>query len=544
MSDQIELAALQAEMRRLREEVESLRRDNKQLLVYKQQLDAILNNAPVEIYLKDVEGRYLRINKEFERIFGVKNADVVGMLPSDIHDEELAKSTRNHDLFVLGSGLVERREEQAVLVSDQQTHILLTIKFPVFTDAGEINGLGAIVTDITERRQAEDTIRRVQKMDAMGELTGGIAHDFNNILGIVMGNLELVKLMMLPDDKLLTHIDAAYKGASRGAEMTRKLLRLSQSSQEKASPILLDGFLQEMEAMTSKILPASIDQTWIQEDNLWMVSTDLGDLEDAIVNLSLNARDAMPDGGELRFSIKNLVVNAKNSNGNTGVPLGEYVVLSVSDNGQGMTSDVLKRAVEPFFTTKSTSKGTGLGLSVVYGFVSRSEGHVNIVSEPDIGTDVSMYFPREVSVPKIEAVENEQPELPRGHETILVVDDEPSLVDIAVSYLQGLGYKTKSANNSEQAMHILRTDAGVDLMFSDVIMPGNMNGYKLASGARREYPSLKLLITSGFTHRYDELNIDESDPCSALMDNVLAKPYNKLSIAIAIRNALDSPIVK
>jgi len=542
MSGRVETVELQAEIERLRLKVDTLEKSNRELLTNKQQLDAILNNAPVEIYLKDREGRYLRINKEFERIFGVQNEDLIGLLPGDVHDPELAASTRNHDLHVLASGSVERREEQAQLVSDQQLHTLLTIKFPVFADDGRIDGLGAIVTDITDRRQAEEAIRRVQKMQAMGELTGGIAHDFNNILGIIMGNLELIRILAPDDKKLLSHLDAAYMGAVRGAEMTKKLLRFSRSSTNAASPVGLSGFLDDMESLIDRTLPASIRKIWRRDESAWAVTVDLGELEDAIINMSLNAMDAMPSGGQLEFTTTNLLIDSGNYKSHPGVCSGEYVLITIRDTGTGMTPEVLKRATEPFFTTKSASKGTGLGLSIVYAFVNRSGGNIDIQSEAGTGTRIAIYFPRTYAAIKAETLETKQPGLPRGDETILVVDDEPALIAVAVTHLQNLGYKTVSANSSRHALTMLNANPGIDLLFADVIMPGSMNGYKLAVLAQQKFPQLKALITSGFTHRYDELDTNEASPRSVLIDQLLAKPYNKQSLALAVRGALDDEL--
>ena len=288
---------LQVENEALKRELEELRQFNKELLVCKQQLDALMDHAPVEVYLKDRVGRYLKINKEFEKIFGVKSEDLVGLLPEDVHDPELAATTRHHDLTVLNSGVAEHREEIARLVIDDQLHTLLTVKFPVFNDEGEVDGLGAIVTDITGRKQLEETLRRAQKMEAIGQLTGGIAHDFNNLLGIIMGNLELLEPYLNDNAKAVFHMESALKGAIRGAELTRKLLSFSRSSGGLAQQVSLNKFIRGMESLIAKSLTASISLKMQLAEDLWSVSIDPGELEDAILNLSLNSRDAMPSGG-------------------------------------------------------------------------------------------------------------------------------------------------------------------------------------------------------------------------------------------------------
>jgi PAS domain S-box-containing protein len=533
---------LQLEIESLREELHNQVQTNSELLVYKQQLDAILNNAPAEVYLKDREGRYLRINKQFEKIFGVKNEDLVGLLPTDVHDPELGASTRNHDLFVLNSGKVEEREEAARLVIDSQLHTLLTIKFPVFNNDGEVDGLGAIVTDITERKQMEETIRRAQKMDAVGQLTGGIAHDFNNILGIVLGNLELMKRLVSNDEKVIAHLEAAYKGASRGKDLTRKLLGFSRTTGGKAKIVSLNEFIGGMEDLVRKSLTVSIDTKLLLEEDLWKVKIDPGDLEDAILNLSLNALDSMPAGGEIIIKTANKIIDENYFESDSQAKSGEFVMFSVCDNGQGMTPEVRKKAMEPFFTTKEASKGTGLGLSMVYGFVKRSGGQIKIYSEAGEGTEVRIYLPRAQEEVKSGKKIPLEADLPRGHETILIVDDEQALVDIAVSYLQDLGYKTETANNSKQALEVLKGNTAIDLLFTDVIMPGGSDGYELALATRELYPSVKALITSGFTKKHDELVNGESEYYSRLASNLLNKPYDNSDLAMAVRKALDEVV--
>ncbi|MFK7992617.1 MAG: ATP-binding protein [Granulosicoccus sp.] len=533
-------SALQ-EIEKLRRDNQRLTRENQELHVFKQQLDAILNNAPVEVYLKDREGRYLRINKEFERIFGVKNEDIVGLLPFDMHDPELAAATREHDLSVLNSGRPERREETTKLVSDDQLHTLLTIKFPVFNNRGEVNGLGSIVTDITEQKRLEETLRRAQRMEAIGQLTGGISHDFNNILGIVMGNLELLEAHVQTNKKAQVHVESAYKSATHGAELIRKLLGYSRTTTRLVNLVSLNTFLDGMKAVIENSLTVAINISMHFEEDLWNVKIDPGDLEDAVLNLSLNARDAMPDGGEIVIKTDNVALDEHYTRNHPDSRPGEFVMLSVKDNGHGMSAEVLKRATEPFFTLKADLEGTGLGLSMVYGFVSRSGGHMDIVSEPGQGTDVRIYLPRsdellteEIAKPHAQAV------FEYGNETVLVVDDEESLMDIAVSHLQSLGYETVTAYDSQQALAVLESGKHIDLLFADVIMPGSMDGHELAAVAKAAYPSLNVLLTSGFTRKYTDRPTTKNEHESATMANLLAKPYNKSNLSIAVRNALDS----
>ncbi len=527
------------ENRQLRQDLNTLRKTNRELLVYKQQLDAILNNAPVEVYLKDREGRYLRINKQFETIFDVKNEEVIGLLPTDIHDPELAKSTIEQDQFVLKSGMANQREEAAVLANDGRMHTLLTIKFPVFNDKGEVDGLGAIATDITDRKLLEQSLLRSQKMEAVGQLTGGIAHDFNNILGIIMGNLEMLKPLVESNEEARFCVEWAYKSATRAADLTRKLLSFSGTSEALSMNLSLNDFIRGMEPLIAKSLTVSINISTQLEDDLWIVNIDPGELQDTILNLSFNARDAMSAGGAMTIKTSNERVDEDYIRTNPLATMGEFVMLTVSDNGHGMDSDVIAKATEPFFTTKGPDKGTGLGLSMVYGFVERAGGHMRIQSAPGKGTDIMLYLPRVMDELDNVAPSSSQPHLQRGHETILVVDDEKALVDIVVSNLQELGYKTIVANNSKQALSILNTNNAIDLLFTDVIMPGEMDGYELALSAQKLYPSLKILICSGFTNRDNEFFDNHGVVNSTLLFKLLKKPFSKSSLSTAVRQVLE-----
>lgn len=523
----------------LQEEIAALKESNKSLLVNKQQLDAFFDNAPVKLYLKDRDGRYLRINEQFETVFNVKNKDVVGLFPWDLHDDERANIARELDVYVLNTGKTVSCEGQFTHGVDHQIHTFLTVKFPVYNDKNEINGVGAIVTDITESKSMEDTLRRIQKMDAVGQLTGGIAHDFNNILGVVMGNLELIDYLPDLDEKTRSFVKSAYSSANRGAELTRKLLSFSRTTASLTNPVNLNTALRNMEALITKYLSLTITTRLQLEDNLWTVNIDPGDLEDAILNLSINARDAMPEGGEIVISTSNKVVKKIPGADNSAEPAGDYVEVSVRDTGQGMSGDLIKKSIEPFFTTKAPDEGTGLGLSMVYGFAKRSGGSMRIVSEINEGTEVIIRLPRFFSEDDKGAARDERLTLKTGSETILVVDDDISLAEIASAHLSSMGYRTLVAHSGAEALGILNTCSKVDLLFADVIMPGEMDGHLLATKTKSAFPGLKVLLTSGFSTKGGSHFIDESELQTTAAPSLLHKPYSKLGLSNAIRNALD-----
>ncbi|MFT5260478.1 MAG: signal transduction histidine kinase [Saprospiraceae bacterium] len=464
---------------------------------------------------------------------------MAGLFPVDVHDSELALSTREHDKAVLNSGKSEVREEQAKLVSDGQLPTLLTIKFPVFNVAGEVNGLGAIVTDITETKQLEESLQRSQKMDAVGQLTGGIAHDFNNILAIALGNLALLRNDISGNQKALFHLDAAESGANRAKKLTRKLLGFAQTTARASKRVSLNELIRGMNILIPKSLNFTIETKVVLEQDLWPVNIDEGDFEDVILNLSLNARDAMPEGGQLTIKTSKMVFARSCLDINPQAIVGEFVLFSVGDNESGMTADVQKRSMEPFFTTKETNKGSGLGLSMVYGFVKRSGGFVTIDSEPDQGTEVKIYLPKGQE-DKEKPNEHSMPLAPeRGHETILIVDDEAGLLDVGAEFLQGLGYKTVTASNAQEAMEILKRDTGIDLLFTDVIMPEGVNGHDLALMIRTQFPAVKVLMTSGYIDKSEALTTVETNYITELTYEILTKPYTLSGLATGVWKALN-----
>ncbi|MFT6641934.1 MAG: CheY-like chemotaxis protein, partial [Flavobacteriaceae bacterium] len=342
------------------------------------------------------------------------------------------------------------------------------------------------------------------------------------------------------DGLAFTRLETAYKNASRGAELIKKLLSFSGKRGEMAKLVSLNVFLSGMEALVVQSMTVIINTKMLLEKDLWMVKIDPGELEDAIINLSLNARDAMPDGGEIMVRTANVNIDQNDIRDNWQLTDGEFVMLSFSDSGTGMTPEVQKKATEPFFTTKTTDQGTGLGLSMVQAFVYRSGGHMRIISEPGMGAEIEILLPRSYEEILAETPIRQQVRLKYGNETILVVDDEKALADIAVSHLQDLGYKTLTAHDSIQALKVLNANPSTDLIFTDVIMPGEMDGHELALIAQQAFPTLKILVTSGFTNEYDDFNSGEIVSTSRPLLSLLRKPYDKLSLSSAVRAALDA----
>jgi len=513
-----------------------------------QRLQAIFNNANAIIFVKDMDGHYLSVNKHYENLLKVKSDDFIGKTDYDLFPKEVADNFRENDREVMQSGLPIEREEITPHEDGNQTYI--SIKFPLLNSKGVMYGVCGISTDITalkrsdkERLELEQQLRQSQKMDAVGQLTGGIAHDFNNILNIIIGNLELLQEQENYDPVSLQFLDKALKGTDRAAQLTHKLLNFSRNEDHEQQVIYVNDSISSLMGLLSRSLTASISVDAKLEDDIWPVKLNTGDLEDAILNLCLNARDATPGGGSLIIETANKSLDENYVKRNPSGKAGDFAMISISDTGAGMTQEIRERIFEPFFTTKAEGKGTGLGLSMVYGFVKRSQGHIKIYSEEGKGTVVRLYFPRIKSkTPILQSEPAPISTAPIGSETILIVEDEFELLDVAVNYLEGLGYQTLTANNAEQAMKILEETTNIQLMFSDVVMPGNFDGYQLAMTARKTHPQVKIILTSGFTRRHENTlhdGIEERAEFEKLTQNLLVKPYNKLELALSIRTELD-----
>ena len=393
-----------------------------------------------------------------------------------------------------------------------------------------------IGVDVTEQKRTEAALRRSQKMDAIGQLTGGIAHDFNNILGIIQGNLDLLAHEIGESKARRKRIETTRRATQRAIDLTRQLLVFSRGQADKPQICDIGKIIREMGSLITRSVTPAIEVTHHFSDDLWLTEIDPGDFQDVLLNLVLNARDAMPDGGQLTLEADNGTLDADYCEQNPGAVPGEYMVLSVSDTGAGIAPELQDRIFEPFFTTKPKGKGTGLGLAMVYGFVKRSHGYVKVYSELGIGTIFRLYLPR-VATPELPVdTGSSQPELPaHGDETILVVDDEAGLLELARITLEELGYRVLIATNGSQALELLAAEPGVALLFSDVVMPGGMNGYELAEKARLNQPDLRVLLTSGYTDKAMARNGQ-----SRFSVNLLGKPYRQGELAQRIRKLLDS----
>ena len=362
-------------------------------------------------------------------------------------------------------------------------------------------GFVLTISDMTKRAQSEGILREAQKMQAIGQLTGGIAHDFNNLLQVILGNLEFVRAKLDGDGKLQSRIERAAWAAQRGATLTGQLLAFARKQPLAPAAIDLAATMPDLVPLLRRTLGEHIEVRYVESAGLWPAMADPAQLESAVLNLALNARDAMPGGGRLTIEIGNKVLDDAYARDHAEVAAGDYTMLAVSDTGHGMTPDVVRRVFEPFFTTKPDGKGTGLGLAMVFGFVKQSGGHVKIYSEPGEGTTVKIYLPRAVGALVAIGQRSAPPvDLPRGSATVLVVEDEAAVREIACAILSDLGYRVLEAADGEEALRVFGDNAAaIDLLLTDVILPGKVKGRDLSERIQALRPKVKVLFMSGYT---------------------------------------------
>ncbi len=415
-----------------------------------------------------------------------------------------------------------------------QTRLKLAV-----TSAAALGAANAALKGELETREgAEAQVRQMQKMESIGQLTGGIAHDFNNMLTIVIGSLDIAKRRLDTDRaRALVCIDNALDGANRAATLTARLLAFSRQQPLMPRPLDANKLVGGMSEMLRQTIGEHLRLETVLAGGLWRAFVDPSQLENAVLNLVINARDAMPDGGRLTVETSNAHLDDAYAVANEGAVAGQYVLLSITDTGTGMSADVIQRVFDPFFTTKGVGKGTGLGLSQVYGFVKQSGGHVKVYSEPGLGTTVKLYLPRhfaaEAEPDKAEPVLDAATAHAKEGEVILVVEDDEKIRFLSVEALREFGYKVVQAGDASQALAVLAVQPRIDLLFTDIVMP-DMNGRQLADKARESRPDLKVLYTTGFT-RNAVVHNGVLDAGVAL----ISKPFTIDDLVIKVRLVLD-----
>jgi signal transduction histidine kinase len=448
-----------------------------------------------------------------------------GFLVEPIEPGELLATT--HALLRL------RGAEQELRQLNETLELLIGERTRELTEANR-----RLQIEVEERRKTEDVLWHTQRLEAVGQLTGGIAHDFNNLLAVIVGTMEMIRTAVesageLPRAKILRLLKASETATGRATKLTQQLLAFARRSTFKLDVVTLDEVLVASEPFLRRALGEAhvLDMNFAPD--LWACQIDASQFEAAILNLVVNARDAMQPGGRVEISTSNVVIDGPEACRSDDLVAGDYVLVQVTDTGSGMEPDVAAHAFEPFFTTKDVGKGTGLGLSQVYGFIKQSGGHVAVDSAPGVGTTFRLYLPRcDVTLPPSDIDTGAVSQAPTGHETVLVVEDNAEVLELAVNTIGELGYHVLTAVNGPAALDIVRSDQPIDLLFSDILMPGGMNGFELISKARAIRRGLKALLTSGYANVHRP-GTDRPDV------PLLLKPYRRIDLAQCIRMALD-----
>jgi signal transduction histidine kinase/ActR/RegA family two-component response regulator len=500
---------------------------------------ATLRGMPDGLMVLDADLRLVEWNQHFPDCVGVQ-VEILrkGMPVADILraqalagefgpvDVEAEVRRRVADMRAgLSTGTIERKRPNGRTMELRRSHLAE-------------GGFVTLYTDITARRRAEDQLRQAQKMEAIGQLTGGIAHDFNNLLTVVMGNIEIAHNALQASNPLRAQskLQEARAGAERGAILTRRLLAYSRRQTLEPRPVNVNKIVANMsELIRSSIGRLSLETVLAGE--LWDTIIDPNQLENALLNLAINARDAMPDGGKITLETANANLDAAYAAAHSEVSAGQYVLVAVSDGGEGMSPEAMERAFEPFFTTKGVGKGSGLGLSQVFGFIKQSKGHVKIYSEIGLGTTVKLYLPRFVVTPVADETIPPPAEVPHAqdHETILVVEDDVDVLAYMQESLEGLGYHVIAARDAQSALTSLATHPNIALLFTDVQLP-ELTGPSLAEEIERRRPGLPVLYTTAY-------------PAMAVLHRgllarearTITKPFVLAELAAAVRDAIDNP---
>jgi PAS domain S-box-containing protein len=496
-------------------------------------LQATFDASPFAIVIRDAYRRILFWNRAAETLFGYAAAEVLGRVgppPDDdvaggVFESIIQRVKAGETISGIGQDL--RRKGGSVV------QVRRTIA-PIYI-AGEFSGFVGLIEDVTEHNAIERQLVQAQKMEAIGNLTGGIAHDFNNLLGIAIGNLDLLRPLLQGDAEEEELVDDALNAALRGADLTRQLLAFAR--RQPLRPCAVD--LNELVGDVGRLLGRTLDQNIALKLQLgpevWRVVVDPTQLESSLMNLATNARDAMPRGGTLTIVIGNRQLDEDYAAAHPEVTAGDYAMIEVSDTGIGMSAEIARQIFEPFFTTKPYGRGTGLGLSMVFGFVKQSGGHINVYSEPGVGTTFRLYLPRNESAALGREPRDEVSVPPARGETILVVEDNDDLRRVVTRQLRELGYHTIEAHAGAAALRLL-AEHEVDLLFSDIVLPGGIDGFEVTRRAIQLRPYLKVVLTSGFpgARTNDELNR------MGHAVRLLTKPYRKDELAVMLRAALDA----
>ena len=507
---------------------------DKSLHVEQERIGAIMKNVGEAIITADEMGQIESFNPAAERIFGYGPDEVIGKnlrtlmtgVDQENHDAYLETFLRTGQGKILGVG---DREVTGLRKDGSEVSLELSVSD---MQLGTRHLFIGTLRDITARKSTEDQLRQAQKMEAVGHLTGGVAHDFNNMLGVILGSLEMFLNKRDGEVEGAFMVERAIAAAEKAAGLTDRLLAFSRKQPLQPLPTDVNALLKDLSGLLDRTLEETIEVRFDFGEGVWPSLVDPHQLETVLVNLAVNARDAMRKGGQLSMETANVTIGEQEAAAKSGIRAGDYVLISVVDTGAGMAPDILEHVFEPFFTTKGVGEGTGLGLSMAYGFVKQSGGHIEIDSVPGEGTCVRLYLPRSRAAATVSPPQADAPGKRGGGEKVLVVEDDPDVLDVLVESLLLLGYTTIVAPDGDSALSALDNTPEVRLLFTDIVLPGGKSGLDIVRAARERRPDVKILCTSGYPNT-------DPEEIAALNVPFIAKPYKPKALAKKIRAVLD-----
>ena len=536
LRNQVALKRAEKEAAEYRTRLEEMAEERtRELRVSQRLLRTVFDAIPHHIFVKDTKGRYTMANKVFREFWKIPAENLVDANVSklDWADKETPEEIEKSDRQVIENGETLIEPEVIFRLKDGRETVHRQIKVPLRDIEGKIVGLVGISEDITQRRQTEEALRQAQKMEAVGQLTGGVAHDFNNLLQVIHGYTQIALTQKDISENTADHLKKVSEAAGRAANLTRQLLAFSRQS--VLNPVYLDinSLFENIEKMVRLLIGVDIDLEIREGDDILPVHVDPGMIEQVLLNLAINARDAMPKGGRLVIETSRFRADEQFCELNAWESPGDYVEIKVSDTGTGMSKEILAKIFDPFFTTKAPGKGTGLGMAMVYGSIQQQGGKILVYSEPGKGTTFRIYIPLADGVSP-ETADLKQPTVSGGNETILIAEDTEEVLELVTKLLESVGYRIISAHNGQEALEIFNRDPEkIDLIMLDVVMP-RMGGREVYDQITKTRPQTSILFTTGFG-----ANLVDTEFVSKEKLTLIQKPYLPNELFSTIREVLD-----
>lgn len=492
-------------------------------------LAAILYNAPFEVVIKDTKGKIRAISRNVVEEFKMADADFFGKTTADFLPANTASKYMDADREVVRSGKASQIEVLEIV--EGQTRSSLCSKFPLIDAQGRTTGICSITNDITDMKASEAALAQAQKMEAVGQLTGGIAHDFNNLLAIIMWSAEEIQSKLEPEDNCAGLI---IQTAKKGAFLTQQLLSFSRKQNLTPQSVDVEKLILRLSQLLGRTLGETIEVSTEFNPDLINALVDSNQLENAVLNLALNARDAMPKGGTLNIACSAVAASEVPAISQVERKSDVYVVMTISDNGVGMSADVLDHVFEPFYTTKDVGRGSGLGLSMVYGFAQQSNGHVSVESNPGVGTTISLYLPSAgpQSLQQNKAIKDQKPLTQKLQ--VLLLEDDLQVRELAQKRLEAMGHNVLAFGCVSDARGALSTETKIDLLLTDVVLPGGVSGPDFALEIRERYTDVRVLLMSGYSSAFLETTDLRTEELI-----ILPKPFNSKSLEVALIEAMS-----